>query len=1520
MIKKIIFTFLLSILPFLLNANDNISIENNYKLYQSEIRFNKDGLLEKIKNESYSNLIKPVSNDGEDLLLLSIKYKRNDIFKELIKKGLNVNSVVNDIPYLTHILKHDIDLLDFVLKEKGNYILYINKSGDTLLNQETGILDFNVLKKLLDEINPIENLSSFEHLNDKKMSFLHYLVKNNNVDALKYLKEKFNYKIKNIQDYLLKYSYDTNIETFKHVVALLDDTHFNTFFIKNKNNIISHIFKDTSNDFINSSKQKTSIDAIFEHLNKNNKLQFFFSKDDSGLTFFHHTIKSKNNILVNKFKSENIKIPLPNTIFSFALKNDFKDFNTITDIITSFNIGESFNEILKDDSSSKKILPYLEKINLSSLEKPIDQNKEHFILTALKNERLDFITKLLKLKKNIVFPDIFLNSLTKKYPSFSISLFNSNILIPKNIQRKELLYNNLTNQYIDKKSKVNYIYDFIKKNIFSHNDFKEIFYSNNKFNITNFELISYLFPNNDIISHIKSLKTYIKAKPFKSIDEKTLIDSFYINDFFKTNNFGTSILEYSVLTNYKYISDIYNLMDLNDFLIKGKNGLNIIQFSKKHNPAEFNNIKRFLLNKFNYSISSEILDKDSDLSNTNVAISFSNDDLLLSILNNDKIIIDKNNIDFYNFILPSYLYNKENFEKIPNKSLVKYKKQLINEFIITDDSHSLDTFLQTNKIKLTNNKSLGRFAVSHNSKDCLDLLLNDYFINSNFHYLNGLSPHHNFLFSSYFEKTKKLIKNNNANIFLPLIYHNQLETINHIKESLDLDLHKSLYKQIYKNVDNSNLINNLFISEYDKIIANDDIEKLLSFLKNGFLIKDYPLLANIISFNENRTRMFQKLIYFQNDNNKLSKEYINNTIFELFTNNRNNYLNNLNIKIFKNIINDKNFFSSLFFELKNYKQRDSFIQYFSDNKIKLDFFNLEKLVDSNFYDSSMKLLNNNMILLEQKSIEYKNFLDKLSSSEDNLGNLKFFKFFINKYIKDKSINFNLLKKSLLKKDKFIFLLKRSTLSIKEYSDLFDLTLTNNPNEFIIDALLNHKIAKDIPLNRSLENSHILEHYLINNFDDKFSSTLKNIFKDITKESTLNILKKLSSLNKIELFKNNITIFKELIKTHNINSFEIFLNDNSIEFIREVITNQINTNAEINNENNIFPLFKNKDIADITKLELFELYKSHKLNILSIDSNNKSIFEYLVDLGISESNIINLLNKIELKTRINFIAKHNLFNYILNNKYSYDNLINSYLNNNSLINFKNTIEVEEFSLLVIKHKKEILFKNLLKSNFNFNAVNKNSQLRAFDYAILSNNTTFIYPFLKNGYFISDDDINFAITNNASKEIIDYLQEKSQPLFWALTFFHIAQDHLSIVLPILSLLFGFILFRRFIKKNLNSSLIEKELTDKELELQSLHNKIKDIDYNESFEIEDDLLAEINSEFDSIKEQKNNDRELLSELKSPFSKKESKDNNESCINSLNKEISSIDDKDYAISNDLLDELNNDFGQLENDDNNEK
>ena len=52
----------------------------------------------------------------------------------------------------------------------------------------------------------------------------------------------------------------------------------------------------------------------------------------------------------------------------------------------------------------------LQDIDISTINKPINKNKTHFMLTALKYERLDFISKILKLKRNLVYPEEFLYS------------------------------------------------------------------------------------------------------------------------------------------------------------------------------------------------------------------------------------------------------------------------------------------------------------------------------------------------------------------------------------------------------------------------------------------------------------------------------------------------------------------------------------------------------------------------------------------------------------------------------------------------------------------------------------------------------------------------------------------------------------------------------------------------------------------------------------------------------------------------------------------------------------------------------------------------------------------------------------------------------------------------------------------------------------------------------------------------------------------------------------------------------
>lgn len=1509
MIQKQIFTFFLFILPLLLNANSNKPLEPEYEDYLSQIILNTDGVLKNIKNAKKSNLInqKNLNNFEDDLLFSSIKFKRNPIFKELLKKGLDTNSIINDSSYLSHILKYNIDLLEYLLKERDNYILYINKSGNTILNNQTNTLDYNILKQLLDEINPKENLSTFEYLNNKKMSFLHYLIKHNNIEALKYLNTKFNYKITNISEKLLKYSYDNNIKTFPYIISLLDDTHFNNFFIKNKKNIISYIFKNKSNDFINSTKQKIAIDSIFKHLKKNNKLEFLFSKNEDGFTFFHNNIKNKNITLIEKFNSEKLKINLPNSIYSFALKNNSKYLKPLKNIINNFNIGEVFNELLKEESSSKKLLLILPDIDISTINNPNNKKNTHFLLTALKYDRIDFITEILKLKKDLIFPNSFIYSLTKKKPLFSISLFNKNLLTPKNHQRKKLLYINITNKSMNAKTKINYIYGFINNNIFSTNDLKETFFSKNKDYITIYGLISHLFPSNEILSHIKVLKTSVQEKPFKSIYDNKPINSFYINDFFKTNKFGISLIEYSVLRDYKYITDIYNLMNLDDFLKKGKNQLNIIEFSKKYNSTKLNTLNKFLLNKFNYSISyTNNNNNNNNYIKTDIDFSTLEDNLLSSILNNSKIDISDKNIDFDNFILPSYLYNKGLFNKISNKSLINFKTKLIKELVIHNDIDFLEKFLLNNRINLTNNKTLGKLSVTHQSKKVLHLLLNNYFINSNFYYLNGSTPLHTQLFSSHYEKVKKYIKYNKADLFFPLMYHTELETINHIRESLDIDL----YSEIKKSIGNSKIIKDLFISEYNLIIENDSIDKLNLFLKNLLIIEDYPLISKIISFHENRNDMFKSALNYRHLNKTLQKKDIYKIIFEIFSNNRNKYLNNLNINEINIIINNKKFFSSVFFKLENLKQKVSFINYFFENNIKLKFFNLENLIKNKYYTISTEILNNDMIIFDNKSIQYFKILDILynSKNNNNIDKILFFKFFINKYIDKNSINLLMLKKSILKIEEFKYLLNKSNINVQDYSKLFDFILLKDPNALTINRLLKHKTAKNISLNRIVGQYTILEHYLINSLDDLFSSTLKNIHQDINKEDCITILKTISSINNIELFKKHIIIFKQLIKKHNIDSFDIFLNNNSVDFIKEDFINQLH-NSQKSYEENIFKLFKNNEIKNSDKIKLFYTYKKNKFNILLVDTDKKTIFHYLTDFKIKEKELNDLLNKVEVKIMDGFIAKYNLFNYILNNKYTYDNIILQYITNDNIIDFKHTTDTEEFSLLVIKHKKYKIFKKLLKTNFNFKAINEQSKLRAFDYAILTNDIRFIEPFIKNGYFVTNSDIDFATLSKSSPEIIEQLTGKTNILFRIKMIYYIIKENLYIFFAALLLIFGFIIFIKFKKKKIKEPIIKKEPTKKELELELLLKKAND--NSEVINVDENILLEVKDDFESLEElkkAKDIERNLLS---ATFSKENDNETNPKTfiIEDLKEELSSIKNEDCKINEDLLAQMENDF-----------
>ena len=1265
-----------------------IFLMNYYETYSEDIKIineiNNNSLLE-FNNEMYEEVLSSINKISPEYL-----NKNSDLIK-------NKNYLFSLSDNLTSTINQEIDDINN----------YINLYSSNFIKDNNYILDFNIynfrkcfkdeiLSSLFKEFKTIVN-------NSLQIHFIDTINKNYDL-AYEYMEDVFNYFFLAPHYKILGNIYIENYNKYKDIfinyanLALSDEfSHYlSDNFYNVSNYILNHINKKIEsikkyyfNEADNPNFYK--LELVQEEIYKiSNKINNFFHE----FTFLDITKMIANFSEVIQTLNEK-KLQRLDDLFdsTFRLAEETKNFSMNCDII-QLTIGKKrlwYTLFL----AYEKIYKYSCKVNVKS------RNNINKIVKNLSTTKGDLSAKFNILINNFINKfDVYLNS----YINISQTLYNNlyqyteeKINNNKNIELilnryqnvlNNMLSNNTDEKILEKsffykdfnKSTITNITTQLEKNIFEMNNkfYKNYFLNNNKFYLEYPDEV--ILKINQSINNLKSNNKKIKNKINLSFNNrlKNIISSteMFISDNHKFN------FEY-IINNIKRekIFDKYFIYKTNHIKNFFKKEINSNQNSNDKLILDKENYDYYIDNiENNYSNFSSDLIKEIDENFTKInCLEYMNSDFISdsSLLFSDEYFSRNCSKERYTTELN---YSKYNF------NVVKFRTEISNSMRFPEMIDQLinglnyNNIIDKNEIKeidnILNNKNI--LFIASKSKDKINAIQKEFILN---------------------------IQDSVGNFSYEFINNNNNKLTNNYKPFLD----------IFKNILNfSNIIYNNNISETYKNLG-DNIDKLL----NQFNSTLFEYINNIIK-NYN---------YFSMNLTKIYNNY--SLLIEKAFNYYNTKINNLKV--------NNNFYSipkiildEIFVEKR--KNIEQIINKFS-NKYEFDFesigfkFNIEKELDLYLKKFYINYEFNNIydyfeLMEENKNIYTNKLLNDISfvkSFQKNKFNFIFTK--IIEYFKNKN---NYVENDFIEKIKFnksecqnalsnLYINISNDLNETNITDTEDYITNNCTLDGMVNALLNNSYD-DICLNISEIN---VESYL-NNYKLLFSDCQTNNFYNYT-YIILDKFEEEKKNNLDEIISNIInTITSKIIDENYLNDFirNYYIENTSLEinmnnymtYFEEILETNSNTNTskEPEYKNLIYDiLIESFNISYSNNIKLYiineamnsiDILISDKINIFIDYFSNKlkNDFEYysllldqMEELGNSSKlSIKNLFSKIpkKLNDTIYYFIEEELFYHIdiffrENKNIFIDNFLNFYLNSEYHLNLS-IYKIEDYVIEII----------------------------------------------------------------------------------------------------------------------------------------------------------------------------------------------------------------------------------------------
>jgi len=699
-----------------------------------------------------------------------------------------------------------------------------------------------------------------------------------------------------------------------------------------------------------------------------------------------------------------------------------------------------------------------------------------------------------------------------------------------------------------------------------------------------------------------------------------------------------------------------------DYLERLQQILNLINFTKTESEININNQKK---EEFSY---------------INILYSFRN--TLINIFTSHKNIVEEIKLNLLNEKKEKMFKNFENIENeyLNNKILFQFKlkkseseiNSLEHEYIneVKNNINSIFRYLQKN-YKKNNEKIINNLETIKNSfcKEKEESYIKS-ILDYNNSYINYYKENYKFFFKIIkyqFDTFNDILES--IQIFTK-IYSNETNNINkYYKDFFDYSKHFNIEKEIKnliffykdcqskkpsfnKNINNINdNANNKHISDFEEINNNNyenindnnndnnGIKTYITRYENDQLFNEIKKKYNtkifqkskelILSFYNNSNNIKEKLDNFEEDNEKVLEDEINNNIY--------NYLINIIDQLIEGKLSKKNF--------ENFKNEINL----SKNKTKffLDYLNKNRgkliLINENAFDLIVEIFEN--ILNKNKNypnlIEYiiilsQTFSKKIDNNNNNQNNNE-------NNINNNNNNSKILMQDIIKKFN-IFKEKKVWILIIIFRINNDFLSIKNKNNKRKNSKLNDNKSVNL---YSISENKIKE---LNN-NTVYSTLLTYKFNMQNFNFDQNILNKIlfAFIKKYEIADNENNLLPKDYKI-NVDDKELKEIENIIDNENEILINdEDNFNDDNNNNNNNNKIINNKNENN---------------NVIN-ENNDSNIIENDNKLNNSNINENNSNNEIENNNKIIINNSDNNNNNIENNNNN-NNEINNDKNNNIII--------------------------------------------------------------------------------------------------------------------------------------------------------------------------------------------------------------------------------------------------------------
>jgi len=894
------------------------------------------------------------------------------------------------------------------------------------------------------------------------------------------------------------------------------------------------------------------------------------------------------------------------------------------------------------------------------------------------------------------------------------NIYKFNLILPKN-------NNSIIYLYDDDEFNENNIINYIKSNYIIHDNQITKFMINNNINILSkkFTQKTYWDINNFKINDTYYILFDLPNDFIFKNDNKYL---YYINNFYiDNNNFLPLSNTFSFNIIYLFTTIILFNNNNEKWIISNYTLNNLTLIFKLPNNFIFNNQYKYYIN--NYEINNLLFISPDQIITINLVYNISNYKLNNNILSFN--IKDKpNNIKIHDKYIINDTININIYNLFSNIII----KSDINEYIINnfDINNNIITFNLPNNFVYNEDiiYTINNYII--NNKDFINpynlININLYQLINKITFIQYYNETNNII-SKYYDNEIKL------NIICSPSFNNKYNYYTFYKFNYNYQLNTIEYNNKNSNID---------------ILSYYLLEDQLIFVEENYLIT-YNYKFSLFNSNTNDESILSNI--YSISLIKFSNIQINFSNFS----NVNNYYNK--IKIYRNKINDENFYELTILDININNFNDNIIDKYLINKynyliLNLFITNVSGNIDYGIYYYIFKYFNSNNYIYSQPIL-----VNIESNSQIIFNNL----------LNNDYTNISIYR---TKKNSNNYYLIDTINIINEYSD-------NKNDNILIEQLNNPFDNFNINFNSYFKNNH----YNIIHFYNNVTINIYN--KNINNIDTI-----INSYHLLLEYTNENNIIIHLCKIINYNKIKVYsnININNIFYLDKIIPIKINHNFDfIYLDFNIYET-KNLLNIDYTNIKIINKYEiSITSNFILLNNNlykQEIIFKsnfnnyfdkiYLDITNLSKFNVLIFENNKYYIISKNYILSDTIYIYTINDNYIL-NTINNYTiktdlhisddNINYIINYDNNKnEYIKFNLLLLRFNDKNIFKYTYKLNDNTQNINLTLDINYYKFNSIYESA---YNININEYYVLLNNIIYNLELKTNYETTDiFIQKKNK----------------------------------------------------------------------------------------------------------------------------------------------------------------